>query len=476
MNRCYFPREGSEVKKNVYACVSVTLWFAASRMRGVAERIPDKGDGSRPWEEWSLTRKHPGYMPTRSPCNPFSQARVRLSRGRDGTSLQKIRVKTLPKPELRIGTRQKKKTASASVQDLRNKFKRVLASYRENLVVFHKFKVCTAEVQTMTSLDQLPEMLNTLRSRLDVQSVFLVLSRERYAEFLPDSIDTQPSAHLGRLLQGLGLDNASRQPLLGRLSDVICRFPEVKELIPAEMYEKPIGSLCVFPLWDKYDPEILIGFLVLTDQSAHRYNEEMATDYIGFFVYLFSGVLVTLREHEKLLRESTLDPLTGCHNRNYLMKHAPRILEFSQRRRFSVALLFIDLDGFKQINDTLGHDCGDSLLIAVARLVQGIVRDYDIFIRLGGDEFLLLLPDVDQNTAKRTASRINEGIQSLNVANICGNSTHLRSSASIGVTMHLPGESLQAFIQRADKSMYAVKRSAADMSTTVGPSVLDLSI
>ena len=381
--------------------------------------------------------------------------------------------KALPKPELSAVISKRQKPASMNAQELRSKFKRILASYRENLVVFHKFKVITAEVQTMTSLAQLPRMLKMLQSRLRLQSVHLVLARERYAEFLPGSIDTRPSSHLRRLLKVLGLAGGTRQPLLGQVADVMRRFPDIRELIPAELHGEPVGSLCVFPLWDKYDPEILIGFLALIDQSAQRYNEEKATDYIGFFVSLFSGVLVTLLEHEKLLLAATLDPLTGCRNRNYLMKHAPRILEFSQRKRFSVALLFIDLDGFKQVNDTLGHDCGDRLLIAVARLVQGIVREYDIFVRLGGDEFLLLLPDVDQATAMRTAARINAGIQSLNISGICDATTHLCSSASIGVTMHRPGESLQALIQRADQSMYVVKRAAVGSSTTAEPSLPD---
>lgn len=369
----------------------------------------------------------------------------------------------------------RQKTASMSAQDLRIKFKRILTSYRENLVVFHKFKVIMAEVQTMTSLAQLPRLLKMLQSRLSLRHVHLVLVQERYAEFIPGSIDTQPSIQLRRLLKVMGLAGSTQQPLLGKVAVLMRRIPDIKQLTPAEMHEEPVGSLCVFPLWDKYDPEILIGFLTLIAQSSQRYNEEKATDYIGFFVHLFSGVLVTLLEHEKLLLAATLDPLTGCRNRNYLMKHAPRILEFSQRKRFSVALLFIDLDGFKQVNDNLGHDCGDRLLIAVAQLVQGIVREYDIFVRLGGDEFLLLLPDVDQATAMRTAARINAGIQTLNISGICDASTQLRSSASIGVTMHQPGESLQALIQRADKSMYTVKRSATDPSATVAPSIPDLS-
>lgn len=351
---------------------------------------------------------------------------------------------------------------AADAHCLREKLEQTLELYRQNLSVFHKFKLCASQIQAITSLDQLPELLSTLRDSLKLQDIHLVLDREQYADFLPEPIPTRSQLSLRRMLREMGLTESFRHPLLGSFADIAIQAPTARELFQTRGQRDCVGSVCVFPLWDKYHPDNLIGFLVLRDGDPLRYNEGMATDFIEFFADLFSWSLVTLREHEKLQRESTQDHLTGCHNRSYLMKHAPRILEFAYRKKMSVALLFVDLDGFKKVNDTLGHACGDNILVAVAHTIQGIVRDYDIFIRLGGDEFLLLLPDVNRETAQRTANRIQDALRTLPVAQVCAVATQLRISASIGLAMHRPGETLQQFIERADSNMYNAKLSVGD--------------
>ncbi|WP_028572927.1 GGDEF domain-containing protein [Desulfonatronum lacustre] len=355
---------------------------------------------------------------------------------------------------------------AADAHCLRERLERTLELYRQNLSVFHKFKLCASQIQAITSLDQLPALLTTLRGSLKLRDIHLVLDREQYAGFLPDSIPTRSQLSLRRMLREMGLAESFRHPLLGSFADIAIQAPTARELFQTRGQRDCLGSVCVFPLWDKYQPDNLIGFLALKDGDPLRYNEGMATDFIEFFADLFSWSLVTLREHEKLQRESTQDHLTGCHNRSYLMKHAPRILEFAHRKKMPVALLFIDLDGFKKVNDTLGHACGDQLLVAVAHAIQNIVRDYDIFIRLGGDEFLLLLPDVNRETAQRTANRIQDALRTLPVAQVCAVATQLRITASIGLAMHRPGETLHQFIQRADTSMYSAKPSASERART----------
>lgn len=90
------------------------------------------------------------------------------------------------------------------------------------------------------------------------------------------------------------------------------------------------------------------------------------------------------------------DALTGLPNRNLLLGRLEKAIALAQRRNGLVGLMFIDLDGFKQINDTLGHDAGDALLVAVSRRMSDVVRDTDTLARHGGDEFVLLAPDVAQ--------------------------------------------------------------------------------
>lgn len=343
------------------------------------------------------------------------------------------------------------------ISELKENLKTAIDLAQMNLSAFQKFKHCSHEIQSTRSLDYLPGVLESIKSRLRLQDIFLVLAEEDYSGFVPLSIRTKPEADLKALMTDMGLDAPGIKPIMGSMPGIRQAFPGIEHIFPDNQEAGENGSACIFFLADKYHPQAITGILCLVDKNLHRFCVDMATDFIEYFADSFAWTMVTLREHEKLIRENTLDQLTGCHNRTYFCKHAPRILEFAQRKGFPVALLFVDLDKFKAINDSMGHACGDLVLIAIAGRIRSIVREYDIFIRLGGDEFLVLLPDVDQQTALDTAKRIQKEIQSVDVAGVCGQKTRLNASVSVGVAMCEQGESLEQLIARADKSMYSVK-------------------
>jgi diguanylate cyclase (GGDEF)-like protein len=217
------------------------------------------------------------------------------------------------------------------------------------------------------------------------------------------------------------------------------------------------GSCFIYVLKDKYNPENIAGVLALGDKDVSRYSPEKATDFLEHFCYIFGCTLLSVREHEKLDREKVIDTLTGIHNREYFQRHAPRILDFATRRGFPVCLLFLDLDGFKQINDNLGHNIGDNVLIEVGERVQAVVRKYDIFVRLAGDEFLILLPDTDLERARVLKNRVQQAIKDICLEKLCGQPTDLRVSASIGLAQYVPGQSVKEFLKIADDKMYAEK-------------------
>lgn len=154
------------------------------------------------------------------------------------------------------------------------------------------------------------------------------------------------------------------------------------------------------------------------------------------------------------------DSLTGINNRTYLERHAPRILDFAVRKNLPVHLLFIDLNGFKAINDTLGHEAGDAILIAVGQTIQAMVRKYDICVRLGGDEFVIMLPDTDETKAWSFVTRLGQALANINVGEICGLATNLRISASVGLARHEPGQPLEDLIRAADLRMFQEKMLA----------------
>jgi PAS domain S-box-containing protein len=120
-----------------------------------------------------------------------------------------------------------------------------------------------------------------------------------------------------------------------------------------------------------------------------RDSAGVLTNYLG----IFSDITVQAQTRERLHRLAYYDPLTGLPNRELLYEKFDTLKPFSKRHHDLLAVLFLDLDNFKQVNDTLGHMAGDQLLRETAKRVRGCVRETDFLVRLGGDEFLVLLTD-----------------------------------------------------------------------------------
>jgi diguanylate cyclase (GGDEF)-like protein len=162
--------------------------------------------------------------------------------------------------------------------------------------------------------------------------------------------------------------------------------------------------------------------------------------------------LTELREHEtRLRRQALFDDLTGLANRTHFREEVD--IAMADAAPGSVSVLLIDLDGFKAVNDTLGHAAGDTLLAGVAEKMRGAVRSGDLPARLGGDEFAVLLRDCDARDAERTAQRI---LQALTVP-IMIDGSPVRANASIGVACTEEGDDLRSLLHAADTAMYAAK-------------------
>ncbi|WP_163132055.1 bifunctional diguanylate cyclase/phosphodiesterase [Agarivorans sp. Alg241-V36] len=159
---------------------------------------------------------------------------------------------------------------------------------------------------------------------------------------------------------------------------------------------------------------------------------------------------------------SNLDPLTGLFNRTAFLQHLKlRLLEAKQHQR-SLAVLFIDLDGFKKINDAIGHDTGDQVLNNTAQRLKHLCQNHQLLCRWGGDEFLLAIEDCDESLAK---DRSNEIIQALSAAYTFANN-RLSVGATVGIALYPQhSENEHSLIRLADTAMYAQKKRAP---STVG--------
>jgi len=187
---------------------------------------------------------------------------------------------------------------------------------------------------------------------------------------------------------------------------------------------------------------------------------------ILLFVFALSYVVVYLGARQlknlllRLQQMAISDPLTGAFNRGAILNRADEELSRMERRSAietgnSLGVIMIDLDHFKKINDTYGHQVGDQVLCEMSRRVGNCLREYDIFGRYGGEEFLAIIPDVDFPGALVSAERIR--FELTKAPFICSNHT-LAITASFGVTCcYNPVEGIKNALRRADEALYQAK-------------------
>ena len=159
-------------------------------------------------------------------------------------------------------------------------------------------------------------------------------------------------------------------------------------------------------------------------------------------------------DNQELLAHT--DELTGLYNRRCLNEQLGKFIERAGSTGNALAVILLDLDEFKPVNDTLGHPVGDTVLVEAARLIRSSVRRADLPCRIGGDEFAVVLVDIDQEQAFRRAESIRTGISD---ADLPKGHSGIRVTASIGVAPYRPGDSPEDLIKRADEQLYVAKEA-----------------
>ncbi|NIR58484.1 MAG: diguanylate cyclase [Gammaproteobacteria bacterium] len=178
---------------------------------------------------------------------------------------------------------------------------------------------------------------------------------------------------------------------------------------------------------------------------------------LGAIILIYAYILMSRVERSRLSLEekSRKDALTGLMNRHALFEIGEQLFDRLERGAPPMAVMFADLDKFKQINDTLGHTAGDQILARFAELIRGVVRKTDVAARYGGDEFVLLLPDTDLTAAEHAARRLQRAVASWAEGQGFG------FSVSIGLgEAPTHGTCLATVLQSVDRALYDSKAAA----------------
>ncbi len=173
------------------------------------------------------------------------------------------------------------------------------------------------------------------------------------------------------------------------------------------------------------------------------------------YLAIFSDITLRKQEKQELYDLATHDALTGLPNRFFFNERLRHALARAKRAGHLVGLLYLDLDRFKPVNDSLGHKCGDKLLQTVARRMQRLVREGDTIARLGGDEFAVILEHLSRpRDAEVTATKLLHALARPFLLE--GHKANI--TASIGITVYpLDGDDVETLLKRADGAMYRVK-------------------
>lgn len=159
----------------------------------------------------------------------------------------------------------------------------------------------------------------------------------------------------------------------------------------------------------------------------------------------------------KSVEMAVVDPLTGLNNRHFLDAYMGKLIARAKRRSTPISMLITDIDMFKNVNDTHGHDAGDDVLREFARRLRGAVRGADLACRFGGEEFVVLMPDTNADMAAKIAERLRAAIETAGFQ-LPGGSGELALTTSVGVTSFDPEkDSTETLLKRADDALYRAK-------------------
>jgi two-component system, cell cycle response regulator len=208
--------------------------------------------------------------------------------------------------------------------------------------------------------------------------------------------------------------------------------------------------------------EKMIGCLNFGSADPSRFGEGMSSEFLSHMASIVAICVENVINNERLRHIGLTDALTGVHNRRHVEVRLIEEIERARRHRHALSFLYIDIDHFKRINDTAGHQAGDLVLRDVAALIKAELRLSDTLGRFGGEEFVVILTDANNEDAQSVAERIRWSIADQELR--LGSDARIAVSVSIGVATlpelepgATPHEVAHRLLGQADKALYRAK-------------------
>jgi two-component system cell cycle response regulator len=208
----------------------------------------------------------------------------------------------------------------------------------------------------------------------------------------------------------------------------------------------------------------LIGSLNLGSADPTRFSPSLGTDFVEHMASIIAICLENVISNEMLKYMGLTDALTGVFNRRYVDRRLLEEISRARRQSYPVSFMYIDIDHFKRVNDTVGHGGGDEVLREVANRIKAELRLSDALARFGGEEFVVLLIDADLESAAYVAERIRAGIAASMIALSHGVKVSITASVGVSSLAQVPAdgkpeEQAAQLIEQADEALYQAKEA-----------------
>ncbi len=315
----------------------------------------------------------------------------------------------------------------------------------------------SAQTTTESELEELTRELDRQRRRMGLVFEYIHGYCVAVLDDAGTVVEWNPS--IGRIL-GIKADAIVGQPLLNRISVHLeeptssPNFSDVRKVIAK------VGWCRVDASWKKGGGQEMWGDCVIAPVVESGGST-------GGYVAVIRDVSVEHINTQELIDAALTDPLPGLHNRRGLEGRAEAIHFRPGGAPASQVWIMADIDHFKRVNDTYGHEAGDEVLKAVAEALRSTARGADLVARFGGEEFVLVLPDTSAELAVRIAERLRLAIEALST-DVGGQV--IRVTASFGIAQRAAQDSQLEVLERADAALYCSKKDGRNRVTMSAPS------